>query len=144
VTLRVDILGSGHLAAAGGHRSGRTSLLRTLARALASCSDPSALQVVAIDLGSALGELSALPHTSAVVDATDTDALTHVLDELAVSVATRLRTGTDDLHGDARLLLLVDDAGRLRRGHPDADDRLVELATAGPRARLHVAIAASR
>ena len=62
-----------------------------------------------------------------------------------MSVAERLRgDGRDELHGDAHVVLLVDDAGRLRREHPDAEDRLVALATAGRRARLHVVVTAAR
>ncbi len=142
--LRLDLVDGGHLAVVGTLRSGRSTFLRTLATALAADRDASALRLYALDLGDSLAGLSTLPQTAAVAAGRDRRALLAVLDELAAVADERTdESGTGDepalLH-----LLLVDDVGRLRREHPDAEESLVGLAAAGRSAGLRLALTAAR
>ncbi len=153
--LRLDLLHGGNVAVVGGHRSGRSSLLRTIARSLAARYDPGSVHVVLVAAGATSATegadhvVSALPHTSAVVDAHDADAVTHLLDELAATIDDRAQPRdavermTDGDRGP-HVVLLVDDLGRLRRDQPSAEEQLVALAAAGPQTRLVLVVTAAR
>ncbi|KJE23053.1 FtsK/SpoIIIE family protein,FHA domain-containing protein [Frankia torreyi] len=68
----VDLERTGALAVAGTVRSGRSTVLRTLAAGLAETGSPADVHLYAIDCGNgAMRGLAALPHTGAVVDGTD-------------------------------------------------------------------------
>ena len=141
--LRLDLAAGGHLAVVGTLGSGRSTFLRTLAAALAAGQDASALRLYALDLGDALTGLIALPQTAAVAAGRDRQALRAVLDELAAVVDER--AGDPGAGHEALLhLLLVDDVGRLRREHPEAEESLVGLAAAGRSAGLRLALTAAR
>jgi S-DNA-T family DNA segregation ATPase FtsK/SpoIIIE len=142
--LRIDLFTSGHLAAVGSGRSGRSSLLLTLAAALAAGHDPTALHLYVLDLGGSLEHLGQLPHTAALASGHDAESVRHVLEELAAIVAERAGSVMAPGGPAARSVLLVDDVGRLRRTHPDADDLLVALAVAGQGVGVHVAMTAAR
>ncbi len=142
--LRVDLDEAGHLAVTGSARSGRSTLLRTVAAALAAGHDPGRLHLYVLDLGGSLAALRDLPHTAAVAAGHDSEAVLHVLRELTAVAAEQSRDPV--LPGDRglRRVLLVDDVGRLRREHPDAEDQLVGLAPDGRRSGVHLVLAAAR
>lgn len=162
--LVVDLRATGHVGIVGGTRSGRTTSLVTLVRALAADHDPSALQVYAVAHGGdGLAPLANLPHTGAIVGRGQPDLLLRLVSELEAVVDERLqatrRSGAesfDDLStsGDAdtvlphpfraHVLLLVDGMGQLRSEQPDVDTRLVELAASGAHLGIHLVVTASR
>ena len=66
--LTLDFPSAGHTVIAGAARSGRSSLLRTLAGAVASHASPADVHIYGIDCGAgALLPVSELPHCGAVV-----------------------------------------------------------------------------
>src|SRR5258707_13241717 len=81
-----------HLMAAGAPRSGRSQLLRTIAGALAlahSCAD---VHLYGIDCGSgALLPVTELPHCGAVVNRSQTERATRLLNRLAAELSRRQR-----------------------------------------------------
>lgn len=165
--VRLDLGGAdAHVAVAGRAGSGRSTFLRTLAHSVAARHDPSRWQVLAIDLGGGmLAQLLDLPHTSAVAAGHDHDAVRRVADEAAAVVAERAaalasaglasfadleRLPPDQARSvlpddeRARLLVLIDDCGRLRREHPDVDDDLTRVAAGGRAVGLHLALTCAR
>ncbi|WP_158607621.1 FtsK/SpoIIIE domain-containing protein [Flexivirga caeni] len=69
----------GHLAVIGGPRSGRSSLLRTIAVQAASAWPHGGLALYAIDTGSALGALAALPQCGAVIERDDAGRISRLV-----------------------------------------------------------------
>jgi DNA segregation ATPase FtsK/SpoIIIE, S-DNA-T family len=67
VPLALDLEHGGHLLVAGGPRSGRSTLLRTIAGSLAMRTAADEAHLYVIDGGSGLATLAALPHCGAVV-----------------------------------------------------------------------------
>ena len=65
--LVLDLEHGGHLLVAGGPRSGRTTVLRTIAGSLAQRTAADEAHLYVIDGGSGLAALAALPHCGAVV-----------------------------------------------------------------------------
>jgi len=147
----------------GAPRSGRSTFLRTLVQALVATEPPERLQVYVLDLGGSLPSLARLPHTGAVAGRSDGPAVRRVLAELSATVDDRSRALQaagcatlaeleqrpdreqwlpDPLR--ARILLLVDGVGHLRADHPEAEQQLAELASAGRAFGLHLAVTASR
>ena len=160
----VDLVGGGSIGVVGAARSGRTTFLRTLVRALAAEADPSAFQVYALDLGGGgLTSLAALPHVGAVCGRHEPESVVRLLRRmhaLARERAAALRSAEvasfEELrhHPDidrllapahrAHVLLLVDDLLGLRTDHPDEETDLTELAAAGHTLGLHLAVSAGR
>ena len=160
----VRLLGDdAHLAIVGAPRSGRSTFLRMLVQALVATEPPERLQVYALDLGGSLPSLGRLPHTGAVAGRSDGPAVRRVLAELSATVDDRSRALQaagcatlaeleerpdreqwlpDPLR--AHLLLLVDGVGQLRADHPEAEQQLAELTSAGPAFGLHLAVTANR
>ncbi|MQA95043.1 MAG: cell division protein FtsK [Streptosporangiales bacterium] len=88
--LTLDLAGGGHLAVAGAARSGRTTLLRTLAGAVAAYTSPADVHLYAIDCGgSALLPLLRLPHCGAVVTREQTERVGRLLARLSAEVTRR-------------------------------------------------------
>ena len=148
VPLHVDLLRDGGVIVVGAGRSGRSTFLRTLVRALTARHDPGELQVYGLDLGgNGLSALGQLPHVAAVVDRHDADGVVRVLDRVhavAKERAQLLRTQETPHPTRARILLLVDHLLQLRADHPDEELRLSELATTGPALGIHLAVTAGR
>ncbi len=86
----IDLRSFGHLMAAGGPRSGRSQLLRTLAGSMAvtqSCAD---VHVYGIDCGNgALLPLADLPHCGAVVLRTQAERAARLIGRLAQEISRR-------------------------------------------------------
>ncbi|HZE29801.1 MAG TPA: FtsK/SpoIIIE domain-containing protein, partial [Actinoallomurus sp.] len=88
--LSLDLVHGGHLYVAGSARSGRSTVLRTLAGALASSCAPSDVHLYAIDCGAnALLPLVALPHCGAVVGRDQIERMERLLARLHTEVSRR-------------------------------------------------------
>ncbi|WP_345473854.1 FtsK/SpoIIIE domain-containing protein [Actinoallomurus oryzae] len=88
--LTLDLVHGGHLYVAGSARSGRSTVLRTLAGSLASTCAPSDVHLYAIDCGAnALLPLVALPHCGAVVSRDQIERMERLLARLHAEVARR-------------------------------------------------------
>ncbi len=100
-----------HLLVAGGPRTGRTTLLRTVAAAIVSTYPASDVHLYAFDGGGGLAALAGLPHCGAVVARDETDRGTRLLHRL------------DDLLTARQQDLAAAGLGSLdeRRGHDPAD-----------------------
>jgi S-DNA-T family DNA segregation ATPase FtsK/SpoIIIE len=85
-----DLASAGHLLVIGAARSGRSTVLRTLASALAASVPPSDMHLYGLDFGNgALLPLKDLPHCGAVVSRTETDRLERLVGRLGEEVARR-------------------------------------------------------
>ncbi|HEY0506932.1 MAG TPA: FtsK/SpoIIIE domain-containing protein [Blastococcus sp.] len=106
--LELDLAVGGALLAAGGPRSGRTTLLRTVLGEAVDRFGPEELHIHLLDVGGgALAEEAAgLPHTGTVVTGEDAHRAVRLVDRLAAEVTAR-RSGTGT--GSAPLLLLLVD-----------------------------------
>jgi DNA segregation ATPase FtsK/SpoIIIE, S-DNA-T family len=88
--LTLDLVHGGHLYVAGSARSGRSTVLRTLAGSLASSCAPSDVHLYAIDCGAnALLPLVALPHCGAVVGRDQIERMERLLARLHTEVSRR-------------------------------------------------------
>ncbi|MFL6056820.1 MAG: FtsK/SpoIIIE domain-containing protein [Actinoallomurus sp.] len=88
--LALDLVQGGHLYVAGSARSGRSTVLRTLAGSLASTCGPADAHLYAIDCGAnALLPLVALPHCGAVVTRDQTERIERLLARLHAEVGRR-------------------------------------------------------
>lgn len=152
----------GNLLAVGAARSGRSTLLLTLAASLARTTSSSDVHVYGIDCGNgALGALSGLPHCGAVVRGDDPHRVDRLLTRLSAEVVRRRRQlaerGFSDLAAQRKgtadplpyLLLLVDgwegfasSLGRFADGR--LVETLVELLREGTPAGLRVALTGDR
>jgi DNA segregation ATPase FtsK/SpoIIIE, S-DNA-T family len=95
-----DIARGGHLLVAGAPQSGRSTVLRTLAGALAAQVDPDEAHLYVLDGGGALAALSALPHCGAVVTAAEPDRVERLLGRLTAELGERTRMLATGGHGD--------------------------------------------
>ncbi len=87
---RLELAGGGHLLVAGGPRSGRTTLLRTLAGAIADTAEITDVHVFAFDgAGGGLRPVADLPHAGAVVGRDEIDRGDRLLTRLTAEVARR-------------------------------------------------------
>jgi DNA segregation ATPase FtsK/SpoIIIE, S-DNA-T family len=88
--LSLDLAHGGHLLIAGTARSGRTTVLRTIAGSVAASATPSDVHLHAIDCGSGgLLPLVTLPHCGAVVNRDQIDRVERLLARLRAEVARR-------------------------------------------------------
>jgi DNA segregation ATPase FtsK/SpoIIIE, S-DNA-T family len=149
--LRVDL--SAHLLISGPGGSGRSTLLTTLAVALALTHSPREAQIYCLDPDGSLGALSGLPHVGAVVDDPETGnaliaKLTALLDhrvrlfaehdiEGMAGYRARRDEFPDEPYGD--VFLLADGAV------PDVHDAgLARLVADGPDYGIHLVVTAGR
>lgn len=155
---------SGHLYIAGGARSGRSTALRTIAVGLAEVTRSRDLHLYGLDCGNgALLPLTALPQTGAVVQRTEVERASRLLERLGDEVKRRQdvlgQSGYADIDeqrqavpADERLpyvVLLLDrwegfisdlsevDVGRL-------NDRMLGLLREGASVGIHVVVAGDR
>lgn len=99
----IDLREFGHLGILGGPRSGRSQVLRTIAASVAQRCSPGDVHLYGIDCGNgALLPLDDLPHTGAVVQRTQTDRATRLLNRLIAELSRRQEIlgmgGFADLH----------------------------------------------
>ena len=154
--------GAGHLAVVGAPRTGKSTLLCTIAAALASAHPPGAVHLYAIDLGGGLlHRLAGLPHVGAVCGAREPERARRLVRQLRGLVAERelafRRHGIDsmaawhrrrradpgvDAYGE--VFLLVDNWGQLRQELAELADELGELAVTGLHHGVHLVLSANR
>jgi S-DNA-T family DNA segregation ATPase FtsK/SpoIIIE len=161
--LVLDLDRSTHLMILGSPRSGRTTALRTLAGALAQTASPDDVHLYVLDSGGALGALSTLPHTGAVVGRESPERLDRVLTWLAGEVARRQsllgaaghaglaeqRAAAPPAERLPHLLVMLDRWEAFVASHQDLDagrliDLFYRLLREGPAAGLHVVMTADR
>ena len=106
-----DLERDGHLAFAGSARSGRTTVLRTLAGVVAQRCAPTEVHLHAFDGSGGLRALTSLPHTGAVVTRDEAARGARLLERLATEVA--WRQGHWAEHGYSSLAEQRDDATRV-------------------------------
>src|SRR6266702_877572 len=88
--LTLDFPSATHTVVAGAARSGRSSLLRTLAGAVAAHTSPADVHIYGIDCGTgALQPVSELPHCGAVVGREHIDRVERLLSKLRNEIARR-------------------------------------------------------
>ncbi|MEJ2863976.1 FtsK/SpoIIIE domain-containing protein [Actinomycetospora flava] len=98
----LDLRHGGHLAVVGAPRSGRSTVLRTLAAGIGTSMSPDDAHLFVVDCGgSALRPVADLPHCGAVVSGQEADRVDRLLSRLLVEVARRQRlisaAGVSDL-----------------------------------------------
>ncbi len=113
VPARFDLVNGSHLVVAGSARSGRSTLLRTLAGQLAATISPADVHVYGLDFGNgALLPLAALPHCGAVVARSEAERverlLARLIDELVRRQELLARGGFADA-GEQRAAVAADD-----------------------------------
>ena len=88
--LALDFLHAGHIAVAGAARTGRSTLLRTLAGAVASTVSPADVHIYGIDCGTgALLPVADLPHCGAAVARDQQDRVERLLAKLRNEISRR-------------------------------------------------------
>jgi S-DNA-T family DNA segregation ATPase FtsK/SpoIIIE len=88
--LTLDLGNGGHLVVAGAARTGRSTLLRTIAGSAARLASPADVHIYALDCGTgALLPLSGLPHCGAVVTRDQTDRVERLLAKLRAETVRR-------------------------------------------------------
>ncbi|MCW2681673.1 MAG: putative cell division FtsK/SpoIIIE-like protein, partial [Frankiales bacterium] len=162
--LLFDLDRSTHLMVLGSARVGRTTVLRTLAGALAARASADDVHLYALDPGGGgLAPLAALPHAGAVVSRDQPHRLDRVLTWLAAEVGRRQTLLSEGGHADLteqraaaapedrmpHLVLLLDRWEAFLATFQDLDaGRLIELVyrllREGPSVGLHLVISADR
>ncbi|GAA1755030.1 FtsK/SpoIIIE domain-containing protein [Luedemannella helvata] len=147
---------TGPVAVAGAVRAGRSTVLRTLAVALAEDRSPADLHLYALDCGNqALAPLAALPHCGAVVDGDDAARTERLLAMLHAEVVRRQRLLTAAGHGSFTetslplVVLLLDRLEAFVNRYAETDggrlvDRLESLLRTGPAAGVTVVLSTDR
>jgi len=162
--LVVDLSGAaGNTVIAGGPRSGKSTLLRTLISSLALTHTPREVAFMCLDFGGGtLRSLDGLPHVSGVAGRRDIEAVrrsvgeaTALLDEReqrfaergieSIAAYRRMRASgrfPEDPFGD--LFLVVDGWGTLREDFEELEQRITRLAARGLGYGIHVMITVNR
>ncbi|GAB1644206.1 type VII secretion protein EccCa [Krasilnikovia sp. MM14-A1259] len=147
----------GHAAVIGGPQSGRTTLLRTLAVALALTHTPAEVAVYGVDLtGAALQPLTVLPHVGGVAGRTDSERVRRTLEHVRGLLDQRERVFRDrgidslekmrTLHDQgglpeldaADVVLLIDGYGQLATEFENLEPLVTALLHRGGGYGIHV------
>ncbi|HEY8740821.1 MAG TPA: FtsK/SpoIIIE domain-containing protein [Candidatus Dormibacteraeota bacterium] len=153
---RVDLNADGNLLVLGTAASGKTSLLRTVAHALALTDEPSALHLYALDCaGGGLSAVQALPHCGAYVRADETERVGRLVQWLRALIDER-RAHTSAAMSAARgsgqeatIVVLLDSYGGFVSAMEKVDfgehvDALPRLMADGPAVGVHFVLTADR
>ena len=159
-TVAWDLDSDGHLAIIGGPRSGRTSLLRTIAVQAALAWPTEGLALYVVDTASALGVLTDLPQCGAVIDRDDVGRLNRLIEWLTNQIRSRQQQfATEGVSGFAehrrsagslpRILLLVDGWEALNEVSEDATlgrmtDQLLQVLRDGSAVGMYAAVTGGR
>jgi DNA segregation ATPase FtsK/SpoIIIE, S-DNA-T family len=88
--MTLDLAHGGHVVVAGAARTGRSTLLRTIAGSIAARESAADVHIYAIDAGTgALLPLTALPHCGAVVTRDQTDRIERLIGKLRAEITRR-------------------------------------------------------
>ncbi|HEX5782034.1 MAG TPA: type VII secretion protein EccCa, partial [Solirubrobacteraceae bacterium] len=146
----LDLAGSGgHLAVVGSPRTGKSTLLRTLAASLVWRHTPAQAQIYAIDLGGGLlGAIEGAPHVGGVVGKLQREAVTRLVRQLRTEVEDReqaFREAGLESMTEARnrgafpdVFLMIDGWEAFKREFEGLDRELEELAATGLSFGIHV------
>ena len=86
----LDLAQGGHVVVAGAARTGRSTVLRTIAGSIAAQSSPADVHIYAVDCGTgSLLPLAGLPHCGAVVTRDQTDRIERLLGKLRAEITRR-------------------------------------------------------
>jgi ESX secretion system protein EccC len=132
----------GHVAVVGSPRTGKSTLLRTLAAALICRHTPEQVQLYGIDFGGGrLGALGGAPHVGGIAGKLDREAVTRVVRQLRNEVEDREQSP----HA-ARpdVFLLIDGWEAFKREFEGLDREVEALAATGLSFGVHVVVAANR
>ena len=152
----LDLAGAGgHVAVVGSPRTGKSTLLRTLAAAVIWRHTPAQAQIYGIDLGGGLlNALSGAPHVGGIAGKLDKEAVTRVVRQLRTEVEDREQAFREAGHESmtaARnagsipdLFLLVDGWEAFKREFEGLDREVEELAATGLSFGVHLVVAANR
>ncbi|MBB2890043.1 FtsK/SpoIIIE domain-containing protein [Flexivirga oryzae] len=159
-TVSWDLEADGHLAVIGGPRSGRTSLLRTLAVQAALTWPTEGFAIYVVDTESALGVLTGLPQCGAVIERDDVGRITALVQWLSNEIRSRrqqfaresVTEFSEHLRGGGtlpRILLLVDGWEALNDVSEEATlgrmtDELLQVIRDGPAVGLYAAASGGR
>ncbi len=154
--LTIDIGVGGSVLVVGGPRSGRSTVLRTIALEAARRSPPASLHVYAIDSGGSLRDLSQLPHCGTVAGPDEPRVTRRLLRRLSSSLIRRLDRsavgGAAMSHPatpDPSVLVLIDGWEQLSRLSEEHDggastDLLVRIMRDGPAVGFTVVVTGDR
>jgi len=162
--LTLDLSGvGGHIGIAGGPRSGKSTLLRTVVSALALTHSPRQVQFYGLDFGGGgLSALADLPHVGGVTGRHDPDRVNRTVAEISAVLAARERRFTaldvssldlywekvaagevpEEEFGD--LFVVVDGWFTLRQEFERAETALRDIAARGLNYGVHLLLAAGR
>ncbi|MEU5941319.1 type VII secretion protein EccCa [Micromonospora sp. NPDC047548] len=153
----------GHVGIAGGPRSGKTTLLRTLLCSLALTHSPREVQLYLIDFGGGgLAALAALPHVGGIAGRLDAERVTRTIAEISNLLTERERTfaalGVDSIEAyrDRRaaghhledpfgdVFLVVDGWFTLRQEFEASETVIRQLVARGLNFGIHLVLTTSR
>ena len=162
--LIVDLSGTGgHVGIAGGPRSGKTTLLRTLLCSLALTHSPREVQMYLIDLGGGgLSAIAGLPHVGSVAGRLEVDKVTRTVAEVNNLITERERRFSalgidgiesfrerraagedlDDPYGD--VFLVIDGWFTLRQDFEAVEVVIRQIAARGLNFGIHLVLSTSR
>ena len=152
----LDLAGAGgHLAVVGSPRTGKSTVLRTLAAALIWRHTPAQVQIYGVDLGGGLlNTLTGGPHVGGIAGKLEREAVTRVVRQLRTEVEDReqaFREAGHESMTDARnagsfpdIFLLIDGWEAFKREFEGLDREVEELAATGLSFGIHVIVAANR
>nr|WP_296068172.1 type VII secretion protein EccCa [uncultured Actinoplanes sp.] len=162
--LIVDLSGvGGHVGIAGGPRTGKSTLVRTLISSLALTHSPREVQFYCLDFGGGtLSAMAGLPHVGSVAGRLDIDRVTRTVAEVTNLITQRERRFaalgvdsmvtyrqrradgqiTDDPYGD--VFLVVDGWFTLRQEFEALEGALRQIASQGLNFGVHLLMTASR
>ncbi len=155
-TFVLDLGGSaGHMAIVGSPRTGKSTLLRTLAASLIWRHTPAQVQLYGIDLGGGLlAALGGAPHVGGIAGKLDKEAVTRLVRQLRTEVEDREQAFREAGHESmtyARsagsfpdIFLFVDGWEAFKREFEGLDREVEELAATGLSFGVHVVVAANR
>lgn len=140
----------GNLVLHGVGGSGTTTSLLAVARALAAGADPAHRRLFALDLGAGeLGALAALPHTVAVVGATERERQQRLVAHLRAELDRRKALPVDARAGLPELVLLLDGVGSFLAEFDDlagmdVTDAFTRVFLDGPEVGIRAVLTADR
>jgi S-DNA-T family DNA segregation ATPase FtsK/SpoIIIE len=155
--LALDLTGAGgHVAVVGAPRTGKSTLLRTLAASLILTRTPDRVRLYGIDLGGGLlGVLEDAPHVGGIAGKLDREAIERVVRQLRAEIEDRealfrerrwesMRDARAASDGVPDVLLVVDGWEAFKREFEGLDREVEELAAAGLSFGVHLVVAANR
>ncbi|WP_328286436.1 type VII secretion protein EccC [Corynebacterium atypicum] len=131
--------GDGHLALAGGPKTGKSTALRTMVTSLAATHTTSQVRFYVIDSGRELASLERLPHVAGRAGRGESERAGRVLDEVLTFI--------DDHPGGTpavQTFLILDGWHNLAADLEDRLDDVARIAADGPAAGVHVLISTAR